>query len=278
MEKPEKFDPSLEPHELALQFPDLGPEQFASLREDLRKHGLQHAIVLDSERRIIDGRHRYKALLELYYEYQKTLQGTDLTQALKRLNFHTRQVEEGAEADFALSSNLARRHLSPSQRCMIVARSQLHDRRGKRRRWLNVSKLAEQYGLQRVTLYKAEYVLEKCKVAAAADPQHKLALLSLPQRVVAGEISVGLAERQITAVLGSQKPTEPVSAEGLASLARDLSGQIEKLGTNQGGALSSVAALLRRLERTLSVASSLNGAKPVPPSGATKRRKRGRWK
>jgi hypothetical protein len=251
MQAPQDFDPNLKCHTLALQFPDLDPVQYEALRDDLRTHGLRHPIVVDRQGRIIDGRHRYRALLDLYREYQEKFQGADLAVAVRKLGFSTRRVEPGTEAEFALSSNLARRHLSPSQRCMIVAKSQLYDPGGRRKQGINVSDLARRYGLQRVTLYKAEYVLRHCKDAAAKvrDPQRKQELLGLPQLVIEGKRSVGLAEEQIAQILGPKKLKEPI--EELKELSHKLVGQIRRVSNNEQ-TLSKIAPLLRKLARSLS--------------------------
>lgn len=85
-----------EPHEYSLVFPEMSPEQFKRLSDDIGVNGLLHDIVL-YEGKILDGRHRYRACTEQgvmprFREYT----GTDA-------------------AGFVASENVARRHLSASQ-------------------------------------------------------------------------------------------------------------------------------------------------------------------
>lgn len=91
--------------------PPLAEEEFASLKSDIRAHGVLVPIELDSEGRILDGHHRLRCWTELRSE------GV-------RLSDYPRIVRAGLTEDdkvahvFAL--NLARRHLNPKQRAGVV--------------------------------------------------------------------------------------------------------------------------------------------------------------
>lgn len=90
-------------HELCKLFPVMSGEQFDALIEDIRDNGLQSPIIL-FEGKILDGRHRYKACVNL---------GIDA------------DVEEYEGDDplaYVISHNLARRHLDESQRAMIAGK------------------------------------------------------------------------------------------------------------------------------------------------------------
>jgi len=90
-------------HDLCKLFPVMPAAQFDALVEDIRDNGLQSPIIL-FEGKILDGRHRYKACVNL---------GIDP-------DF---EEFEGADAlAFVISHNLARRHLDESQRAMIAAK------------------------------------------------------------------------------------------------------------------------------------------------------------
>lgn len=51
-------------HPVVQLFPELEPEAFNSLVDDIRKHGLQDPIVIWNGQ-IVDGRHRYRACMAL---------------------------------------------------------------------------------------------------------------------------------------------------------------------------------------------------------------------
>jgi len=92
----------LEFHPFSNLFPLLQGENFASLIKDIEQHGQREPIIL-FEGRILDGRNRYRACLEL-----------DRKPKVSRY--------EGADAlQFVLSLNLHRRQLSIAQRAVIAA-------------------------------------------------------------------------------------------------------------------------------------------------------------
>ena len=93
----------LDIHELCRLFPVMQASQFDALVEDIRANGLQSPVIL-YEGKILDGRHRYKACVNL---------GIDA------------DFEEFEGADplsFVISHNLSRRHLDESQRAMIAGK------------------------------------------------------------------------------------------------------------------------------------------------------------
>lgn len=88
---------SFEQHPLSAAFPSMSEEDFLALKLDLRAHGQRDPIVIH-EGKVLDGWHRYQALLELgMYVDKINFLGTD-------------------PAAFVTSKNAHRRHLTPSQR------------------------------------------------------------------------------------------------------------------------------------------------------------------
>ncbi|MGO1069603.1 hypothetical protein [Lysobacter sp. CA199] len=89
-------------HPLCLALPDMAAEAFKGLVTDVRRNGQLRDIVL-YEGMILDGRHRYRACLECGIE--------------------PRTIEfSGADpVAFVISENVARRHLTESQRAMVAA-------------------------------------------------------------------------------------------------------------------------------------------------------------
>ena len=113
--EPKPATPELKMHDLAVVFPDMGTAELEALTEDIRINGLLEKI-LTYKGKIVDGRHRYKALVELkeddkpqhYEEFVKdeTKPGSEKDQLYERV----------------MSHNLRRRHLNESQRAMIASK------------------------------------------------------------------------------------------------------------------------------------------------------------
>ena len=92
-------------HPVANAFPLLVGHQFHELILDIRDHGLREPITLHPDGSILDGRNRYRACPMAKVE-PKFIQWD----------------EQGSEQDFVISKNLARRHMSESQRAMVAAK------------------------------------------------------------------------------------------------------------------------------------------------------------
>lgn len=98
--KPEQ---GFEPHAVANLFPPMSDDEFSALRADISANGLREPIWI-YDGKIIDGRNRYRACLELKIEPE------------------TREWDgKGSLVSFVVSQNLHRRHLSSSQRAMLGA-------------------------------------------------------------------------------------------------------------------------------------------------------------
>ena len=94
-----------EQHPLSAVFPAMAAAEFAKLRADIAKHGLRHAITLYNGR-VLDGWHRCRCCSET---------GVEIT----TVNF---EGDEREALAFVMSANLARRHLTTSDRAMIAAK------------------------------------------------------------------------------------------------------------------------------------------------------------
>lgn len=90
-------------HELCLMLPDMSADAFSALVEDIRSNGQRRDIVL-YEGLILDGRHRYRACIECGIEPR------------------TVKFDGKDPIAFVVSENVARRHLSESQRGMVAAK------------------------------------------------------------------------------------------------------------------------------------------------------------
>lgn len=107
---------TIDVHPLALLFPAMEGEAEATLRADVAAHGLREPILLTPERAILDGRNRFAALLAA-----GLIDNPVRVSALGRY-FRTVTLPEADWLGLVLSRNLARRHLSESQRALVAAK------------------------------------------------------------------------------------------------------------------------------------------------------------
>ena len=87
-------------HEAAFLFPPMQEQEYAELKEDIRKNGLQMPI-LTYKGKVVDGRHRLRACIELGIEPRfEELQATDdsIMEIAFGINFHRRNLDSGAKA------------------------------------------------------------------------------------------------------------------------------------------------------------------------------------
>jgi len=170
---------TLKAHKLSESFRLMSSEEFTSLKEDIRIHGMKEPIVL-FEGQVLDGRNRHRACAELAME-GVTVAG---------LSFKTFPgTYEEAEAE-AVSKNFMRRHLTKSEKAMFLVLNgfiQLPGEDGQRRQRGTgrdaIMKVGKKYGVNHMTLYKAAYIFAKDR--------------ALAQEVADGKKSVPLAEKEL---------------------------------------------------------------------------------
>lgn len=104
MEAPVR-DADLEPHALADLFPMMNDDDYARLRESMRTRQFEPIVLYEGK--ILDGRNRWRACREL-----------DIPCFRRSFN----PQREGDPLAFVIAKNLARRHLTTSQRALIAAR------------------------------------------------------------------------------------------------------------------------------------------------------------
>jgi hypothetical protein len=98
----------LEAHELSTIFPEASPEDYGSIRKNIRQHGFdgnQPIVLLDGK--ILDGRTRYKAARD---------------EKIPEDEIPTRRFKGGDPLEFIFTHNLARRHMTPSQKAAAAAK------------------------------------------------------------------------------------------------------------------------------------------------------------
>lgn len=173
--------PGYESHALADAFPAMIPSEMSTLVDDIQRNGLIDPIVLDADGRVLDGRHRLEACRRAKVEPR------------------FRAYEGDDPAAFVLSKNLARRHLSASQRAMVAARiAELPRGRPGRSAFMPVSQPEAASAL-----HVSERSVRKARRVIREAPE-------LADQVDRGEITVGAAERSVhDQVTGANKPGRP---------------------------------------------------------------------
>jgi DNA N-6-adenine-methyltransferase (Dam) len=155
--------PALPHHPLAVLFPLLDGDEFDALVADIRAYGLRQRIVLYNGA-ILDGRNRYRACTETGIEPRF-------------------EVFNGADPlAFVVSLNLARRHLSESQRAIVAAKiATLKDgQRSDLVQGLPIGRAAEMLNVGERSVARAKAVLEE-------------GVPELIEKVERGEVSVSAA-------------------------------------------------------------------------------------
>lgn len=90
--------------------PDLSPDEYAALKEDIRRRGVCVPIEFDGDGNILDGHHRLKIFEELEAE---GVQIPMYDQVVRHFD------SEDAKKDYVLSINLKRRHLDSAQKAEL---------------------------------------------------------------------------------------------------------------------------------------------------------------
>lgn len=159
-------------HEFADIFPFIEGEAFNALVEDIRQHGVREPIVM-LDGAVLDGRNRYMAARQLGIEYPIV------------------EYEGDDPLGFVISMNLARRHLSESQRAMVA--SKLANMR--REDTLKQNAVPQICGTSRVTNADAARMFSVSPRSVETARAVREASPDLAQKVEGGALSVSLAEK-----------------------------------------------------------------------------------
>jgi hypothetical protein len=169
----------LEPHPLALIFPEVTGADFDELVADIKANGLAEEIVTH-EGKILDGRTRYAACKAAGVE--------------PRYRPFERIIDfEGGPLDYVVSKNLTRRHLTTGQRAAIAA--DLAERKGESRPRDEKGHLQATVGIP--TLAKAAKTLNVSRDSAAVARKVKRAAPQLYKEVKTGKTSLNEAEKVV---------------------------------------------------------------------------------
>ncbi|MFN3629968.1 MAG: ParB/RepB/Spo0J family partition protein [Casimicrobiaceae bacterium] len=130
-------------HPLASMFPRIEGQEFIELVNSIKKNGLLEPIMLDKEGRVLDGINRLEACIAAKVEPIFAIyEGDDV-------------------ASFILARNVARRHLSASQRALFAARLQkIAAAENAGQEW-SISAIARSANVSRRTAKQALEIIEK---------------------------------------------------------------------------------------------------------------------
>lgn len=165
----------LDLHPYCKILPEMPEAEYLQLVESIREHGLRHPIRIDEENRIVDGRHRYRACTELGYE-----------PAIEVLH-----LEGEALIDWIIDTNVARRHLTPSQRAVVDQRfvAELRILREKSGRKNAAQDIVREVSQKTGT---PERSIDRADRVQRADP-------ALAEQVKNGQMSLHAAEKEVAA-------------------------------------------------------------------------------
>lgn len=199
---PALAQPGLEPHALCAVFPDMDTEDYECLKENVAVNGVLHAIVL-LYGQILDGRHRYRAAMELHME-------------CPCIEFAGQDPQQ-----FVIAANAARRNLTASQRAFAIVSVFEWCARGSNQYggWSpgdhppkSTAELAKLTGLSKSTIKQA-------KLVEAAD------MPEVADEVRAGKLSLKRAADKVKA---SARPVSGAGALSDSGHARDAATVVEK--------------------------------------------------
>lgn len=154
---------ALEPHEFAAMIPDMNEEQYTQLVEDIGEHGMAIPVTL-FEGRILDGRHRHKAWLEL----------KERGHNVKPLAVCEFPGDRKSAYAYVLSMNLHRRQLEYTQRVALATlwkrslQASGEIKRGRPEKESEIGRVsadaaqqaADKFDVGRNAVYEAEEILE----------------------------------------------------------------------------------------------------------------------
>jgi ParB-like chromosome segregation protein Spo0J len=186
--------PQLALHQYCELIPSCTEEEFKELKEDIKENGLRLPIKT-FDNKILDGRSRYRACVELEAENHPV--------EFKKEVFYSSAKEVSAQDALAyvISMNVKRRHLSASQRALIAAR-------------LVTSKLGGDRSVKLPTEITQEQVAKLAGVSTkmVTDAVKVSSKPELAEKVLKGELSVAstakrIREEEEAAAAGDQQDT-----------------------------------------------------------------------
>lgn len=211
-------------HPAATLFPQMSEGEFAKLKEDIRANGLRSPIVF-WRGQLIDGRHRIQACEELGIMWDNFAEEADADQDPVKV---------------ALSLNLHRRHLNPSQLAMVADKVRgIYDEEAKESRKRKPKSEVVNLPQQKLDSGKsrdkaAESVGVSGSLADAAKKVRAKGTPELQAAVESGEVAVTAAA--LVADLPQKKQVEIVSRDEVKDAAAAIREEKRKVAAESKGA------------------------------------------
>lgn len=231
-------------HPLAELIPPMSSREYADLKADLEANGQQEPITL-YEGKILDGRHRARALDEL------------------NLRPISRTYEGDEPAAYVISLNLTRRDLTVSQRAAVAVEflpaleEEGRKRQGERTDLTSSSKELEVTSNGTKHPRSREIAAEICGVAHAQIGRAKRVKRDAPddfERIRRGEISIGAAHSKLTKPTTNPPPSiQPINSKRALQMANSARLRMERAVGMAAGISSGYPHL--RPDRALAVAT-----------------------
>ena len=163
----------LEIHPACSLFPMMEGDEWQRFRNDIRDNGLnlESAIYFDEKGRVIDGRHRLRAVIDLLFV-------GDWPRELRELPpFKTMVGDDEAILSRVISDNLYRRHLSPSQKAWMAETLCTGERGGDRggRRYGSKQRANLPFACKPMEAVASEWGIGKTMIKKARNAKKQLA-------------------------------------------------------------------------------------------------------
>ena len=240
-------------HEVANIFPMMGEPEFSELKSDIAKNGLKLPIWLH-EGKIVDGRNRYKACLEIgghVERFQEWDQKGSLVEFVASLNLHRRNLSQSQKAMAALACLPL---LEAEAKARHIANGGDHGNHHTKSNLPAVPTPAQPVGTPVKNIRAAQEagkimgvgktLVVSAKAIAKASPE-------MAEAIKNGEITVSAAEKQLknNGVLKSLETSSVVFTDAMqfASMAKSQLERIRINDINRTEALNSVIEFATKL-------------------------------
>lgn len=195
-------------HPVADIFPMMSEREFNDLVEDIDANGLREPIWLHRDGRIIDGRNRHRACMEIL-----SAGGSQYAKHAEPV-FRTYEGDDAGLVSFVVSLNLHRRHLNEAQRSMVANRiaNMGHGRPAVKGANLPLFSDAEESSPPPVSIAQAAEMLNVSErsVKSARKVQER-GIPELVEKVDAGEVAVSTAA--VIADIPEEEQREVIAAD-----------------------------------------------------------------
>ena len=207
-------------HEVTQILPLMEKEEFEDLKNDISQHGLREPIWIDQNGAIIDGRHRYRACIELGIRPEYRVYGSDSSLII-----------------FVMSLNFKRRHLTQTQKAFVAIDVEAYYAREAKMRQREAGKL---YGEQRL---KHEDGKQDLNLFDTEAPE---VVEKIPQPPAKQKLTDGKSRTQAAKTVGVN-PRYVSDAKRIAATAPDVAefARLGKLAMPDAIKIANLAAPLR---------------------------------